>query len=228
MVLVVLVNSLRDWDIIQAEHWYRIPVKRAPVQLTHASYVAFYLARAFGENKWSIRHYARVRGHELVRRRDLFPNEPEHPRAEEAYYKLQLSPVLELPRPISSSRGRRLLFIWTNGSKLSRAVELNDLFGKSAGDDALWEALKEGGIGADRQVIVRDARGRYRVDYMISANCGHLAIVLTETRRRLPKAKNLQTLVFSEEDALVRRHECMTQINRALRELGGAKYACTE
>jgi hypothetical protein len=49
-----------------------------------------YLTKPFGVDAFSIRWYAQVRGHKLVTRRDLLPDEPDRPRAEQRYYKLQL------------------------------------------------------------------------------------------------------------------------------------------
>ncbi|MHB9033531.1 MAG: hypothetical protein ACYC6L_10830 [Anaerolineae bacterium] len=40
-VLVVIVPSQRDWDLVLNEHWYRIPVSRAPRRVA-ADYLAFY------------------------------------------------------------------------------------------------------------------------------------------------------------------------------------------
>jgi len=60
------------------------------------------LTRSFGVDAFSIRWYAQVRGHELVTRRDLLPDEPDHPRAAQRYYKLQLGKLVELPHPIPS------------------------------------------------------------------------------------------------------------------------------
>ena len=80
VVLVALVNHPHDLDIVRTEHWYRIPAKHAPTHFTQARYIGFYLTKAFGDCKWSIGEYAPIRGHELVRRRDLFPDEGDHPR----------------------------------------------------------------------------------------------------------------------------------------------------
>lgn len=228
VVLIVLAKSPRDLEIVRTEHWYRVPTKHAPAHLTQANYIAFYLTKAFGEYKWSIHEYAQVRGHELVQRSDLFPHELDHPRSGEAYFKLQLSPLMQLPQPIVSRRGRRVLFIWTSGRKLSRAVEINDLLGKSEADDALWEGLKEAGIGAERQVVVRDSRRRYRVDYWIPAQCGNLSIIIANGRRGHPRGRLWRHLQFSEQDAIARCGECVNMVKHALRELGGAKYTCTE
>jgi len=48
------------------------------------------LTKAFKEDKWAIHYYAPIQGHELVARRDLIPSEPDHPRAGQWYYALQL------------------------------------------------------------------------------------------------------------------------------------------
>jgi hypothetical protein len=149
VVLVALLNQPRDLERVRSEQWYRIPVKHAPVHFTQAHYLAFYLTKSFADAKWSICEYAPVRGHELVRRRDLFPDQAGHPRADDAYYKLQLGPLIALPRPIVSRSGRRILFLWTTGDKFLRAVEINDLFGSSQADDALWDELRASGIGGE-------------------------------------------------------------------------------
>ncbi|MBI5304802.1 MAG: hypothetical protein HY868_21890 [Chloroflexi bacterium] len=227
-VLVALVNQPRDLEIVRAERWYRIPAKYAPTHLTQVRYLAFYLPRAFGECKWTIREYAPVRGHELVRRRDLFPAESDHPRADDAYYKLQLGQLIALPRPIISPRGRRMLFIWTTGDKFSRAVELNDLLGANAADDALWRALQDARIGGERQIVVRDARTRYRVDFWIPCLRGDVVIALGGPARKLPKTNQWRALRFSTTEIELCAANCVRQIKRVVRELGGAKYTFAE
>ena len=76
-------------------------------------YVAFYFTAAFAEHKWAIHYYARRLGHELVTRRELLPDEPDHPHAGERYYKLQLGPLQRREPPIVSLRWRRITFIHT-------------------------------------------------------------------------------------------------------------------
>ncbi len=224
-VLVALMNHPRDMDLVRAEHWYRIPAKHAPAHLTQARYLAFYLTKNFGEAKWSIREYAPIRGHELVRRRDLLPAESHHPRADEAYYKLQLGTLIALPRPIISRRGRRLLFIVTNGAKFSRAVEINDLLGQDDLDDELWNALKSSGVEAERQIIVRDARARYRVDFWIQCARGNIAVLLGDAPRRMPQGKAWRILCFSSDQLAHDTHNCVHQITNIVRELGGIQYS---
>ncbi len=222
-VLVVLLNCPRDLEILQSEHWYRVPARRAPAHSIHARFLAFYLTGAFGDNRWSIREYAPVRGHEMVRRGDLFPDEADHPRVDEPYLKFQLGPLIQLPRPIVSPRGRRILFVWTTGERFSRAVEIDDLLGKSAADDLLWDALKTAGIRAERQVAVRDRRGRYRVDYWIPCEQGHLAIQLSGSLP-LPKNRKWRALEISEDEISAKLDQCIERISRMIREMGNAKY----
>lgn len=132
-VLVAYVPSLRDFALIESERWYRIPVKHAPKGI-HAEWIAFYFGKRFGERKYAIHLYAKNLGHELVQRRDLLPDEPDHSRANEWYYKIQLGELLERKRPIISLRWRRILFVHTTGDRFMAAVEINDLLIK---DDTL-------------------------------------------------------------------------------------------
>ncbi len=125
-VLVCLINRSRDLEIARWDHWYRIPVMHAPPDYL-ADILAFYLASAFGDEKWAIHEYADVRGHELVRRTDLFPDEVNHPHANDLYYKMQLGPLQRLSRPIPSLKWRRVAFIQTTGDRLVNALEIGDL-----------------------------------------------------------------------------------------------------
>ncbi len=127
MVLVAVVRTPRDWRWIQKAQAYRIPLRHAPSLAPLVDFIAFYHTAAFGAERWSIRYYAPVRGHELVRRRDLFPEEPDHPRAGEPYYLLQLGPLQPLPRPVTSRRWHRFTFLLTTGARLLQATDLSEL-----------------------------------------------------------------------------------------------------
>lgn len=86
-VLVAVMNRPDDFERARDAHWYRIPARSAP-KFFPPDYIAFYFTKAFGQDAFSIRWYAQVRGHELVTRRDLLPDEADHPRADQRYYKL--------------------------------------------------------------------------------------------------------------------------------------------
>ena len=175
-VLVAIMNRRRDFRIARDEGWYRIPVQHAPESTTEAAVLAFYFARAFGDDKWSIRWYAPVRGHELVSRRQLLSLEPKHPRADRRYYKMQLGPLMELEQPILSLRWRRVTFIETSWDRFAAAEEINDLY--ASGADGLYVTLKEAGINPEREFLIRERGMPYRVDLAVPCEKGTVAIVL--------------------------------------------------
>ena len=142
-VLVAVMNNPRDFEIARDEGWYRIPVKHAPPTVAETAVLAFYFTKAFGEEGWAIHWYAPVEGHELARRRDLLPEEPDHPRADELYYKMQLGPLERLEPPIPSLRWRRIAFIETSWDRFIAAREVRDLY--APGTDGTFVTLKEGG-----------------------------------------------------------------------------------
>jgi hypothetical protein len=135
-VLVVVVNNAADWARICAEHWYRIPQRRAPARLA-AAYLAFYHTKAVGETRWSVAYYAPVLRYHLLPRRALLPAEGDHPRADDLYYRLELGEVEALPRPIPAQRLRRLTFLSTTLERLLRAQEVSDLWERPQPQDGL-------------------------------------------------------------------------------------------
>lgn len=142
-VLVALVNNQEDWRRVQDEHWYRLPVKRAPPNSPNFDWIAFYFSKVFKENKWAIHFYARILGHELLTRRDLIPSEPDHKRAGEWYYKLALGPLHHKLPPIVSDTWRRITFIVTTGDRFEVAQETKDLFVDKSSTGHPFVTLKE-------------------------------------------------------------------------------------
>ncbi len=142
-VLVAVMNRPRDFEIARDLHWYRVPEEKAPRGIFF-EYVAFYFTAAFGPERWAIHYYARRLGLELVLRRDLLPDEADHPRADKRYYKLQLSPLRRREPPIISPRWRRISFIHTTWDRFRAAREIGDLFTESAEFvDRSYYALRE-------------------------------------------------------------------------------------
>src|SRR4030067_995726 len=91
LVLVAIVKTPRDLEIARVLGWYRIPLATAPKTL-RVDWIAFYQTATFGDERWSVRYVAPVRGYELVTREELLRDERDHPRAKEPYFKLQLGP----------------------------------------------------------------------------------------------------------------------------------------
>ena len=179
-VLVAYVPKPSDFKLICDQGWYRIPQKSAPKGL-YAEYFAFYFGRNFGPQKWAIHYYAPRLGHELVTRKMLFPQQPNHPRAEDFYYKVQLGPLVELTRPIISLRWRRITFLHTTWDRFQDAVDVNDLFvGGEAYVDRLYAALKDKGIHAERNYEVKESGEYYVVPLVIFCKNGRIPINKTQ------------------------------------------------
>jgi hypothetical protein len=142
LILVCVLPGPRDLEIARLLGWYRIPFRTAPKVVTVDS-LAFYQPGTFGESGGQIEFLAPVRGHELTKRLELLRDEPDHPRAGEEYYKIQLGPLERLPRPVTADKWKRLTFLYTTGEYLLKAQTLNDLVVQSEERQILWQSLRE-------------------------------------------------------------------------------------
>ena len=193
-VLVAYVPRPEDFELIRLERWYRVPQRHAPKGL-YAEYFAFYFGRRFGPEKWAIYYYARNLGHELVMRKDLFPDQTDHPRVDEPYYKVQLGPILSREHPILSLRWRRVTFIHTTWDRFEDAREINDLFVEGGHYvDRLYATLKEQGIQAERNYHVSESAAAYDVTLMVPCRLGRVEV----TENRLPRSDK-DVLKLAEE-----------------------------
>lgn len=153
-MLVALAPKPRDLEIARLLGWYRVPLRSAP-KVVDVDYLAFYQAGAFGEqHRWRIESFAEVRGHELTTRAQLLRDEPDHPRAQEEYYKIQLGPLQTLRQPILAGRWRRITFLYTTGELFRNARKVQDLVVRSEEREILWRSLRERALHS----------GQYRVE----------------------------------------------------------------
>ncbi len=142
LILVVVMNNPRDFEIARLLGWYRIPLRSAP-KVIAVDFLAFYQTSAFGEQKWRISYIAPVRGHELTTRKELLREEPNHPNANQEYFKIQIGPLELLPNPILAGDWRRITFLYTTGAYLVQAITMNDLVVQTEERKILWHALRE-------------------------------------------------------------------------------------
>lgn len=143
LILVAFIPSPRDLEVARVLGWYRIPLRTAP-KVISVDYVAFYQPASFGEDhKWCIETVAPVRGHELVTRVELIRDEPDHPKAGEEYFKVQLGPLQTLPSPIRAEKWKRITFFYTTGQYLNGAETISDLVVHSDERKLLWQSLRE-------------------------------------------------------------------------------------
>jgi len=144
-VLVAVVTRPRDLLAVREQGWYRIPLARAPRAL-HAEYLAFYQTAAFGAERWAVRYIAAVRAVSIATRLALLPDEPQHPRATERYYRFSLGVLQALPFALPSRRLRRITFIPTTAGQLLRAHDVAELWRPLEDAAAGWEGVWGAGV----------------------------------------------------------------------------------
>jgi len=126
--LIGVISRGIDFARATHEHWYRIPVRRRPL-LFDAGILGFYTSAGVAARLGGIYFFAETRGHELCRRRDLIPDEPNHIRADDLYYRIALSVLERKTPPILTNHSRRISFITTTWERFSSAVQITDLYG---------------------------------------------------------------------------------------------------
>ena len=195
LVLIAILPEPRDLEIARLLGWYRIPYKSAPKTM-NVDYIAFYQTAKFRDDqKWAINHYAVVRGHELVTRAELLRDEPDHPRAGDMYFKLQLGPLKRLPQPIPSIRWRRITFFYTTGEYLMTATEINQLMVGSAERELLWKTLYERGLAAEKQY--KPSAKAPEVDLAILCQLGNLGVTISDSEQ--PPASHQRDAGLNEQ-----------------------------
>ena len=143
LILVAIMPSPRDMEIARMLGWYRIPLRTAP-KVVAVDYLAFYQPASFGDDhKWIIEHFAPVKGHELLTRAEIMNDQPDHPRAQEEYFKIQLGTINKLPNSIPTGKWKRISFIYTTGERLLAAKNIRDLGVHDEERQVLWRKLRE-------------------------------------------------------------------------------------
>lgn len=236
-VLIAIINNIKDFERARDEHWYRIPVQTAP-RRWESDYLAFYQTKIFNAQKWAVNYFAQVRGYEIIRRVELLPDENEHPRAQQRYFKVLLEPLQKLSYPILSKRWRRIVFIPTTWTKFSNALEINDLYDDSPLEDKLWLELKKEKIEAERQFFVRDQKKYYCLDFAIFCHNGsiniecdgdlwhaHQEIIPRDNaRNNFLTSKGWQVLRFSSQELNSNLPHTVATIKAAIDHYGGIRY----
>jgi hypothetical protein len=219
LVLVAVLNNKRDFEIARVLGWYRIPFKTAPKTVA-VDWLAFYQTARFGDEKWAINYLAPVRGHELTTRAELLRTQPDHPRAGEQYYKIQLGPLEKLPQPIPSSKWRRLTFLYTTGERLLAASEINDLIIQSEERELLWKALRERGLAAERGYA---AARRGELDFALWCALGKLGVLVQkdEAKREIRDRGEWRYVTVTEARVRENVAEVARLIEQEVERLGG-------
>jgi very-short-patch-repair endonuclease len=241
--LVGNVKTRADFARARDEGWYRVPVATVPESLRdpllrgRVRSLALYLPSAFRDEGCQVRWVAPIRAVVERQRRELLPDEPEHPRADQPYLRLDLGPLNLLPHPIPSQRLRRIVLIPTTRAKLETAGEINDLFHASPLEDVLWRALKDDGIEAEREYFVDgDWQRRYALDFAIFGNAGNLDVecdgdayhanpvkaAYDNRRNNFLTARGWKVLRFSTAQIREALPDVLTYVRATLKQCGGA------
>ncbi|MCX6349369.1 MAG: DUF559 domain-containing protein [Candidatus Aureabacteria bacterium] len=228
-VLIGVLRSERDRDILLRRGWYRIPCRRRlGVFPTH---LAFYRTARGGAPIPGIALYARVRRIRKMRRSALLPEEPVHPRARDWYWKFELEPLRRLPRIVRNLSRTRVAFIRTTLGRLRAAREIREIFDIPPLEEITGRIIAGEGILFRPQFCVMDrGRCRYRLDFALFAPRARVAVECDHTRwHRLPPqrrkdheknrwllAHGWRVLRFGEEEIVKRPEEVRRKIREAI------------
>ncbi|MFN8494773.1 MAG: hypothetical protein U0350_44635 [Caldilineaceae bacterium] len=223
-VLVAIVNNIDDLRRAASEGWYRIPQRKAPRRIG-ADYLAFYQTGAFkGQDEaQTISYYAPTRRYRLLTRRELLPDEADHPRANDYYFRIDIGPLQRLERPIPAAKFHRVTFIHTTLDCLLTAQDVNELFLKEDPFETLWQALREHQLRPLKNRVVGDRP----VDITLRARGGYLGINCTDDAgtqetRWPPLPERWELLHLSTTRIQQDLNDCLRQIGAALINLGGS------
>lgn len=231
--LVAIIPKKKDWDILNKAHWYRIPVKTAPKFLNKVKFIAFYQTKGFGAEKYAVNYYAQILKIEIAKRIELLPDEPEHIRANDDYYKIIIDNLIKLPKPIPSLRWRRITFIPTTLGRLLNATEINDLWCTSIIEEKMYQYLKKENINVERQFFVYDTDEPYCLDFAIFCKDGKINVecdgekyhfskqMIIRDRKRNNDLTSKGWLIFRYSGKEINDNIklCIKQIKQAVRKL---------
>lgn len=235
VVLVGVVNRKKDLKIILNEKWYRIPVKYAPKK--KAKFLAIYQTKIFGEEGKAINYYADIKSWSIFPRKELLPDEKEHPKAEQLYYKIQLGPIKKLPKRIKNTSRRRISFGFTTIEKLLKSKEVSQLFDIPPIELIMGKILKKNNIKAIKEYLFAKNRKRYFLDFAIFCKKGKIDLECDNEKwhslsiqRKKDKERDVYlkkcgwiVLRFPGKEIITNPANCVKTLKKTINKLGGLK-----
>jgi very-short-patch-repair endonuclease len=231
-VLVCVLKDKRDLHILLKEKWYRIPKSFLPKRkFTH---LAFYQPASFGRHGKRIQYYARVLKDSTAKRIDLLPKEKNHPRAHNAYLKIEVVWIKRLARQIENIVPRRVSFGFTTLKSLLKAGDILELYGVAPTEQIIERGLDKLGIKTEGEVTISKEGKRYRIDLAVFCRDGRIAIECDNRKAhsgaQLGKDKlkdkflrrnGWHVIRLSEHDIVERLDYCLGLVAEAVEKLGG-------
>lgn len=178
-ILITIMNKPLDFVLASEQHWYRIPVSSVDKWIKDAwppEILAFYQTKIFREEAFSVNYYAEVDRIQKVRRRELFPNQPDDKKSDQPYYKISIKPLQRMAKPIISRRLRRIVFIPSTMDRFNSALEINDLYHGSSLEESLWKEFRRLNIPAEREEYVEVKDLKLFLDFAIYCAQGRMDI----------------------------------------------------
>ena len=221
-VLVAVVNQPDDLRRAASDGWYRIPQRRAPRRVG-ADFLAFYQTGAFQpkEESHTITWFAPVQRYRLLTRAELLPDETDHPRAQDYYFRIDIGPLKRLDRPIPAATFRRVTFIHTTLDRLLHAQDVTELRRLDGPFDALWQALRDNRLRPLPNRLVGD----WPADIALRARNGYLGIRYgdeTDSVRDASLPDRWRLLRLVPEQIAGDLPGCLRRIAAELIDMGGA------
>ncbi len=232
-VLVGVLRNQRDLAILLQENWYRIPAEHTPTR--KFKYLAFYQPAIFGERGKCIRYYARVLARRDSLRIKLLPQEPNHPRAGQCYYRIRVGQIRQLQKPIQNLSPRRVSFGFTTLARLLHAKNILQLYSVVPTEEIMAVKFRRAGIRAVPQYLLKFSGRRYRLDFAVLCRRGAVAVECDNTKahsglRQKARDRRKDAVLRRAGWTVIRLLEpeivsdspgCVQKVRRAIRKLGG-------
>lgn len=162
-VLIAVLKTQRDLNILLEKQWYRIPKKYAPKR--KYDIIAFYQPANFKERGKQIQYYGVVSSKHLCKRRELIDDGID---SEQIYYKVSFLRIVKLKNPIINENKLRVSFKYTTFGKLYSSSDLGELFNIPDIEKMVESILKELKLNYKREFVVKTNKGKsYRLDFCV-------------------------------------------------------------
>lgn len=224
-VLICVINNEADMHRIASKGWYRIPQRRAPRRVG-ADYLAFYQTGKFkGQPEaQTVTFFAPTLRYRLLTRAELLPDEPDHVRAEDFYFRIEIGPLQRLHQPVPATKMKRLTFVHTTMDLLLSARDVTELFYREDPFERLWHALRQHRLRPLKNRLV----GGYPVDITLRARGGYVGVRCTDERRLSEKITSAlpdrwEMIYLPPRQVVDDLNGCLRQIGAALINLGGSQ-----
>ena len=160
-------------------------------------------------------------------RSELLPDETDHPRADDYYFRIDIGPLQRLEHPVPAASMRRITFIHTTLHRLLTAKDVRELFYREDPFEKLWQTLRANRLRPMPNRIVEE----WPVDITLRARGGYLGIrcsndpaTRAETReiQPVPAPDRWEILWLPPNRLESDMDSCLRNIGAALINLGGS------